>query len=86
MAEWAATFNAGFEESKPMSVEFTDDEKMRAGFGDVQLVHTDNYNDLYNKPSINEVELKGNKTFEDLGDRTLSNIEIKAVFDRVFGG
>lgn len=28
---------------------------------------TDNYNDLLNKPSINGIELIGNKTFQDLG-------------------
>lgn len=44
------------------------------------------YEKLAHKPSINEVELNGNKTFDDLGDHTLSNIEIKAIFDRVFKG
>lgn len=43
------------------------------------------YADLPDKPSINEVELIGNKTFEDLGDKPLSNFEIKAIHDRVFG-
>lgn len=43
------------------------------------------YELMDNKPSINEVELDGNKTFEDLGDSPLTNIEIKAIFDRVFG-
>ena len=47
---------------------------------------TGNYNALTNKPSINEVELIGNKTFDELGDHTLSNIEIKSIFDRVFKG
>ena len=47
---------------------------------------TGNYNALTNKPSINEVELIGDKSFDDLGDHTLSNIEIKTIFDRVFRG
>lgn len=47
---------------------------------------TSNYEELVNKPSINEVELIGNKTFDDLGDHTLSNIEIKTIFNRVFKG
>ena len=47
---------------------------------------TGNYNALTNKPSINEVELVGDKSFDDLGDHTLSNIEIKSIFDRVFKG
>lgn len=44
------------------------------------------YNSLLNKPSINDVELKNDKSFEDLGAHTMTNMEIKAVFDRVFGG
>lgn len=47
-------------------------------------IATNNYNELINHPSINEVELIGNKTFEDLGDKVLSNVEIKAIYDRVF--
>lgn len=38
---------------------------------------TDNYENLKNKPKINEVELKGNKGFEDLGLSALSNIELE---------
>lgn len=45
---------------------------------------TGDYNDLENKPSINEVELVGNKTFEDLGDSPLKNLDIQAIFNRVF--
>ena len=59
---------------------------LQADFGKVIKVHTGDYNDLVNKPSINEVELVGDKTFEDLGDRTLTNTEIKRIFDRVFKG
>lgn len=38
---------------------------------------TDDYEKLKNKPKINEVELKGNKGFEDLGLSALSNIELE---------
>lgn len=44
------------------------------------------YPPLLEKPSINGIVLLGNKTFKELGDHTLTNIEIKAIFDRVFGG
>lgn len=46
---------------------------------------TGDYNDLINKPSINSVELVGDKTFEDLGDSPLTNVEIQEIFNRVFG-
>lgn len=81
-----ATFKAKFNEEDVLSAKFSESEQLDAKFGSVQKVSTSDYNDLFNKPSINEVELKGNKTFEDLGDKTLSNLEIKAIFDRVFGG
>lgn len=61
-----------------------------AEFGPVSLVKTGDYEDLTNKPSINGVELKGNKTFEQLGEETLTNSELKDIidsqFDLIFGG
>lgn len=42
------------------------------------------YPPLLEKPSINDVVLVGNKTFTDLGDHTLTNIEIKSIFDKIF--
>ena len=77
---------AKFRESENMTANFRDNDDLNADFDNVQIVHTDNYEELYNKPSINEVELIGNKSFEDLGDKTLTNIEIKSIFDRVFKG
>ena len=77
-------FNATFHDSDTLNAAFQDNDTMNADFGEVQEVTTTDYNKLSNKPSINEVELKGNKTFEDLGDKTLTNIEIKSIFDRVF--
>lgn len=84
----ACCFTLEFEEeAKEFCLEL---EEETQGFGlcfsEAEQIHTDDYNDLINKPSINEVELKGNKTFEELGDRILSNAEIKAIFDRVFKG
>lgn len=61
-----------------------------AEFGSVSFVRSDDYEDLFNKPSINGVELKGNKTFEQLGEETLTNAELKDIidsqFDLIFGG
>ena len=46
---------------------------------------TGDYNELYNKPSINGVELINDKSFEDLGDNNLTNLEIQTIFNQVFG-
>ena len=39
------------------------------------------YNTLKNKPRIEDVELKGNKTFEELGAICLSNLEIEKLLN-----
>lgn len=48
------------------------------------------YERLDNKPSINGVELIGDRTFEDLGEETITNAELLALinqqYDIVFGG
>ena len=78
--------NAKLKQSPNLNADFDSTENLNAGFGNTQVIPTGNYNDLSHKPSINEVELKGNKTFEELGDHLLTNIEIKQIFDRVFKG
>lgn len=43
------------------------------------IVFADNYNELTNKPSINSVELQGNKTAADLGLLTAGDIPVDSV-------
>ena len=43
------------------------------------VVYASNYNDLDNKPSINSVELRGNKTAEDLGLAIPADITVTSV-------
>ena len=40
------------------------------------LVYEKDYEGLINRPHINGVELIGNKSFEELGDQELTNMEI----------
>ena len=47
---------------------------------DVVGAGTSDYEELKNKPKINEVELRGNKDFEDLGLTPMSNLEIEKLF------
>lgn len=48
------------------------------------------YEEQKNHPSINGVELLGDKTFEELGEGTITNSEIQAIIDTqyaaIFGG
>ena len=41
------------------------------------------YSDLPDKPQINDVTLEGNKSFEDLGAETLTNIEINNIINSI---
>lgn len=51
---------------------------------DAKIVNTGtlNYEELNNKPKINDVELKGNKTFDNLGINTITNIELEEMLNR----
>ena len=42
---------------------------------------TNDYNDLVNKPSIEGVELIGDKSLEELGVEALTNAEIDAIIN-----
>lgn len=48
--------------------------------GDIKIGVTNNYESLSNKPRINDVELCGNKTFEELGMIECSNQDIEEIF------
>lgn len=41
------------------------------------------YATLSNKPQINDVTLQGNKSFEDLGALSLTNIEIENIINSI---
>ena len=51
---------------------------------------TNNYNYLNNKPKINDIELKGNKTTKQLGLQEeierLTNMEIEEILNSFVGG
>ena len=49
----------------------------------VSVGGTKDYNRLNNKPQINDVELIGNKSFEDLGVESLTNIEIENIINSI---
>lgn len=44
------------------------------------------YNSLFNKPHINGEEVIHDKSIEEYGVNTMSNLEIKKMIERVFGG
>ena len=46
---------------------------------------TNDYEKLLNLPSIESVQLKGNKTFEELGMSECDNIDIDNLFKSIFG-
>ena len=81
-----AQFDVKFRGDTRFKVGFRGDSTFSSGFNSATVVETGDYEKLANKPSYNGVVWEGNKTFEDVGDYNLSNLEIKALFDRVFRG
>ena len=56
-----------FQEEQDLNIRFLpNSDTFSPDFGEIQTIHDMNYNNLFNKPSINGVELVGNKTGEDL--------------------
>ena len=56
-----------FQEEQDLNVKFySNTDTFSTDFGEIQTIHDMDYNHLYNKPSINGVELVGNKTGEEL--------------------
>lgn len=46
---------------------------------DISEVVTSNYPDLQNKPKINNVDLVGDKSFDELGLKGLTNSELEKI-------
>ena len=53
---------------------------------DIELIEIDNYEELKNKPKINDIELTGNKTLEELGiiEAIKDNIKGKADSESIY--
>ena len=58
-------FKAHFRTTENFKAQFENDESFTAKFGNAYEIHTDDYNDLINKPTINAVTVEGNKTGPD---------------------
>lgn len=56
------------------------DGKTLSTYGGVLHFRTASYNDLYDHPYIEGVELKGNKTFASLGMEECSMLDIEKLF------
>ena len=57
--------NAKLTESPTLSANLRNTANLGAKFGNTQIVSTDDYEKLYNKPVINDVTVQGNKVGED---------------------
>ena len=88
-----ANFKATFSQSEGMKATFSSSGTMAADFGSVVQVHSDDYEDLRNKPTINSVEVVGDKAGDDYqlqnkltaGENiTLNGTVISAEFEQDF--
>lgn len=57
--------------------------------GDIKLPSStpveNDYEKLKNKPSINGVTVEKNKSFEDLGCNSVTNTELKSIYESIIG-
>lgn len=61
------------------NLKFREDPDLHLDFGNSQQISTTNYEDLYNKPSIEWHELNGNSTLPQIGVNTATTQEIEAI-------
>ena len=68
---------------------FSGDLKMSSLSGSLQLPSStpveNDYDKLKNKPKINGVKLESNKSFEELGCDSVTNTELKSIYDSIIG-
>lgn len=76
--------NAKFIDDESINAQFNDGEQINASFGEVYKVESGDYEKIINHPYINDEEVVGRKSLEDYGVKTMTNLEIKQIFDRVF--
>lgn len=62
---------------EPVSLSASEEPARTLGAGQTTVVTENNYNDLRNKPSIEGIELAGNKTLNDLHGYTQDQIDTK---------
>ena len=88
-----SNFKATFSQSEWMKATFSSSGTMAADFGSVVQVHSDDYEDIRNKPTINSVEVVGDKSGDDYhlqnkltaGENiTLNGTVISAEFEQDF--
>ena len=63
----------------------SDTDSIEINVADSGFGGTSNYNDLNHKPKINGVELIQDKSFEDLGQKPLTNIQILNIINTAKG-
>lgn len=81
----SSTIEAVIDSSHALEATLENRELLTAELESPKQVMDKDYENLKNKPSINDVMLSGNKTFEELGDHILTNSEILNLYKTVKG-
>ena len=72
-----------FEQAEDLRLGFEEEKSLSVGFGDHIEVAVNDYEPLKNKPQINNIELIGNKSSEELNLQDLmdsiSNVELARI-------
>lgn len=74
-----AQFDVKFRGDTRFKMGFRGDSTFRSGFNGATVVETGDYNKLNNKPRIENHELVGNSTIDEIGVGTLTVQEIERI-------
>lgn len=74
-----AQFDVKFRGDTRFKMGFRGDSTFRSGFGNVTVAETGDYEKLNNKPRIENHELVGNSTIDEIGVGTLTVQEIEKI-------
>lgn len=74
--------NISMTEKSP-NISFEDDASFNAGFGAVEKVSTSNYEELFNKPILNDRTIIGNKISSDYGLQDKMDVASQAEIEAI---
>lgn len=77
-------------QSATINASISSNATLNAGVSKPDVILQMNYNKLFNKPKLNGETLEGDKSFEDFGEFSTSNLWLDQMIDQqyrdVFGG
>ena len=79
--------NINFNPKETLNIKVGSSNQINADFNAKVITSTSDYNELVNKPKINDVELVGNKTSKELKlQEQMNEMTFQDIDDMIYGG